>query len=233
MKLAVKIRLQDIEEIIRYIETYKIPLAPQLTSTEIEEEGVSEIIDKLYFFDLSYAALLLSMKDYRYDILEKTLLIADELGIRYVSANIPLEVLRFELSPLFDLFSSYKNGLCIETTPENVEKVKNILLKNIGGVFWIKVTPNTSTTTDKLKDALNSSMRLIKMIEAINFEKNSKRMIMILRKGKLNYYNILRFLSQEFYNEIFLIPYNKTIYIRPQDLLSEYNMILQFYNSIV
>jgi len=171
------------------------------------------------------------MHSYSRDVLERTLIIADELKIRYIAANIPLKMLKHELNSLFDLFSSYKNNLCIETAPGNVEKVKDALLDKIGGVLWVKITPDALTSTHELKEALRSSMRLVKMIEAANFEEKGKKKIKILKKGRINYYNVLRFLSREFYNDIFLIPYDKSIYKIPQELINEYNVLLQFYNS--
>ena len=180
---------------------------------------------------MPYYALQLYMHSYSRDVLERTLIIADELKIRYIAANIPLKILKRELNSLFDLFSSYKNNLCIEAAPRNVEKVKNTLLDKIGGVLWVKITPDALTSTHELKEALRSSMRLVKMIEAANFEEKGKKKIKILKKGRINYYNVLRFLSREFYNDIFLIPYDKSIYKIPQELINEYNVLLQFYNS--
>jgi len=232
MKLAVKTHLRDLEVVNRFLEPFKVPVAPQLTGAEIEEKGVSEIVDTLFFLDIPYYALQLYMHRYSRDILEKALIIADELKIRYIAANIPLRILKHELNSLFDLFSSYKNNLCIEAAPRNVEKVKNTLLDKIGGVLWVKITPDASTSTHELKEALRSSMRLVKMIEAANFEKKNRKKIKVLKRGKINYYNVLRFLSQEFYNDILLIPYDKSIYRIPQELINEYNVLLQFYNSI-
>ncbi len=231
MKLVVKMRLQDLEIVNRYLEIFKIPVVPQIADTEIEEKGVSEIVDTLFFLDMPYYALQLYMHSYSRDVLERTLIIADELKIRYIAANIPLKILKRELNSLFDLFSSYKNNLCIEAAPRNVEKVKNTLLDKIGGVLWVKITPDALTSTHELKEALRSSMRLVKMIEAANFEEKGKKKIKILKKGRINYYNVLRFLSREFYNDIFLIPYDKSIYKIPQELINEYNVLLQFYNS--
>jgi len=231
MKLVVKMRLQDLEIVNRYLEIFKIPVVPQIADTEIEEKGVSEIVDTLFFLDMPYYALQLYMHSYSHDVLERALIIADELKIRYIAANIPLKMLKRELNSLFDLFSSYKNNLCIEAAPRNVEKVKNTLLDKIGGVLWVKITPDALTSTRELKEALRSSMRLVKMIEAANFEERGKKKIKILKRGKINYYNVLRFLSREFYNDIFLIPYDKSIYKIPQELINEYNVLLQFYNS--
>ena len=231
MKLVVKMRLQDLEIVNRYLEIFKIPVAPQIADTEIEEKGVSEIVDTLFFLDMPYYALQLYMHSYSRDVLERTLIIADELKIRYIAANIPLKMLKRELNSLFDLFSSYKNNLCIEAAPRNVEKVKNTLLDKIGGVLWVKITPDALTSTHELKEALRSSMRLVKMIEAANFEEKGKKKIKILKKGRINYYNVLKFLSREFYNDIFLLPYDKSIYKIPQELINEYNVLLQFYNS--
>jgi len=231
MKLVVKMRLQDLEIVNRYLEIFKIPVVPQIADTEIEEKGVSEIVDTLFFLDMPYYALQLYMHSYSRDVLERALIIADELKIRYIAANIPLKILKRELNSLFDLFSSYKNNLCIEAAPRNVEKVKNTLLDKIGGVLWVKITPDALTSTHELKEALRSSMRLVKMIEAANFEEKGKKKIKILKKGRINYYNVLRFLSREFYNDIFLIPYDKSIYKIPQELINEYNVLLQFYNS--
>ena len=231
MKLVVKMRLQDLEIVNRYLEIFKIPVAPQIADTEIEEKGVSEIVDTLFFLDMPYYALQLYMHSYSRDVLERTLIIADELKIRYIAANIPLKMLKHELNSLFDLFSSYKNNLCIETAPRNVEKVKDTLLDKIGGVLWVKIMPDALTSTRELKEALRSSMRLVKIIEAANFEEKGKKKIKILKKGRINYYNVLKFLSREFYNDIFLIPYDKSIYKIPQELINEYNVLLQFYNS--
>ena len=232
MKLVVKMRLQDLEIVNRYLEIFKIPVVPQIADTEIEEKGVSEIVDTLFFLDMPYYALQLYMHSYSRDVLERTLIIADELKIRYIAANIPLKMLKRELNSLFDLFSSYKNNLCIETAPGNVEKVKDALLDKIGGVLWVKITPDALTSTRELKEALRSSMRLVKIIEAANFEEKGKKKIKILKRGKINYYNVLRFLSREFYNDILLIPYDKSIYKIPQELINEYNVLLQFCNSI-
>lgn len=177
----------------------------------LEYASVCEIVDPLLEYRVEIRGIsIYHMPLTSIDMLEKAAIIADEIDARYVITHIRDNNLYYMkkdiMKNIFDIFSSYKIGFCVESYPEIVPKLRNIVQREIGGVIWLAVAPSENTDTHTLIKIILNNIRLIKVIKAINFANNKPE---IVTKGRnINYYSVIKALVRNYFYGDFVLDYD-------------------------
>jgi len=143
------------------------------------------------------------------DMLEKAAIIADEINACYVITHIRDDntyYIKCIMKDIFDIFSSYKIGFCVESYPEVITKLRDIVQREIGGVIWLAVTPSENTDTHTLIKIILDNIRLIRVIKAINFINNKP--VIITKGGNINYYSVIKALLRNYFHGDFVLDYD-------------------------
>jgi len=181
-----------------------------IPARHLELASTHEIIDPLLEYRVKIKGISIPYApSASIDTLEKAAIIADEVGARYVMAHIRdsnLRYIRNRIERIFDIFSSYKIGFCVESYPEIVPKLRTIIQREIGGVIWLAVVPSVNTDTYTLIKIILNNIRLVKVIKAINFTNN--RPETVIRGRNINYYSVVRALVRNHFHGDFVLDYD-------------------------
>lgn len=207
----------------------------EIPAAVIDTLGIDEIVDPLLEYRVRFCGVsVLSPTLPSTLVLEKAAIAAEELEANYVLMKMQrkeLDRFRKLSDELFEIFSSYKIGLCVETNPENAASIRELILDKIGGVFWIALSPSEDTSTRRFIDTILYLMRLLKIIKMVNYTKRGASFI--TDEGNINYYSVLRALVENYYDGVIVLDYDsKGLDMYGEKLSYEVSIIRQYAASL-
>jgi len=235
MKIAISLVYKEMKdsEKLANIEKLGVDVLVELPGDVLKEFSVDEITDPLIEYRVRFPIVSVAFSE-EIDLAEKAVIIAEELGSEYVAVTLTLADLnRFAglAKDLFKIFSCYKIGLCIETEENYVGKLKEIILENIGGVFWLTVSPNDNMGTSKFIRLIEENLRMLRIIRAVNYTNKAVRPL--FRGKSINYYIVLKKLLEIGYRGYFVLDYEtKGLPIVISELSRELELISQVTSSL-
>ena len=235
MKAAISLVYRDEKdaEKLASLEKLGVGVLVELPGEVLEELGVDEVTDPLIEYKVRIPIISVAFSK-KVDLAEKAVIIAEELDSEYVTVALTPEGLNYFASiakDLFRIFSCYKVGLCIETEKSYLNKLKEIILESIGGVFWLAISPSYTTKTGELIRLIEENLRMVRIIRAINYTNES---VCPLFKGKsINYYKVLKKLLEVGYQGYFVLDYEpKGLPLKVRELSRELELISQVTSSL-
>ncbi len=235
MKVAISLVYRDEKdaEKLASLEKLGVGVLVELPGNVLKELGVDEITDPLIEYKVRFPIVSVAFGR-EVDLAEKAVIIAEELGSEYVTVTLGAERLSYFASitkDLFRIFSCYKVGLCIGAEESYVGKLKEIILSNIGGVFWLTISPGHTMETGRLIRLIEENLRVVRIIRAVNY---ADKAIRPLFKGKsINYYKVLKKLLEVGYQGYFVLDYEpKGLPLKVGELSRELELIGQVISSL-
>ncbi len=174
------------------------------------EEGVGEIVDAFYDYNLNLASLKFEYPSgFNTDGFEKIALIADESAGRTVIITRPGQISEENFEEIYDVAATYKVKVLLEpSSVEECKRVYNLMRRFAGGVLGLSLTEEDYPSTEYFTGVLRNYLQITKNLNISNYENGRPAPLLI--PSDYNNPKLLRFLLKQNFEGFLTLFYGKS-----------------------